>query len=87
VRGLWWTTQRDLPSGTRLDLLVRDDEGKEAWRGTVRVAMDSTFESDDHGIPLVPESEWGELSKRLPELTFVATEQLKLPPGFRRKNE
>ncbi len=85
VRGIWWSTRRKLPSGTRFELLVKDDEGNEVWRGTVQVAIDSAFESDDPGVPLVPESEWSALSQRLPELTFVATEQLRVPPGLRRK--
>jgi hypothetical protein len=85
THGIWWSTARELEGGARFELVVRDDNGDIAWRGRVEVVTDAAVDSDDRGLPLVPEVEWEALAKRLPEVTFVATEQLKLPPGITRK--
>lgn len=85
THGIWWATPRELPSGTVFQLMVKDERGDVAWRGSVEVAIDSAVDSDDRGLPLVPNGDWKALGERLPELTFVATEQLKLPPNIRRK--
>jgi hypothetical protein len=85
THGIWWRTHRELPSGTVFQLTVNDDRGDVAWRGSVEVAVDSAVDSDDRGLPLVPSGDWQALRERLPGLTYVATEQLKLPPHIRRK--
>src|SRR5262245_5442270 len=70
THGIWWKTPRELPSGTVFQLMVKDDRGEVAWRGSVEVAIDSAVDSDDRGLPLIPNGDWKALGARLPELTF-----------------